>query len=230
MKQIGIDSLHAHPDNPRLFLRENVVQAIAEQIKDGGQFEERHAPHVRKTASNDYQIISGHQRIEAARRAGMETVPCCVVEMNEEETLREVLLSNAQSDLSPLEIGIHVLKVAGKGKAGRGNKNGIAEYARKMGVGERTLQEWACAAQVANKSRAQVRDLLDYTKSLSILHRTREEDWPDLVARMLAGNWTKEQTERYVDVLKTLEMPAGLAAIFPRPILIARYFENHGFS
>jgi len=230
MKQIELDHLHAHPDNPRLFLRDSVVEAIAAQIKDRGLFEERHAPHVRKVATGSYQIISGHQRVEAARRAEMTTVPCCVVEMNDEEALRELLLSNAQSDLAPLEIGIHVLRVVGRSKGGRGNKNGIAEYARKMGVAERTMKDWACAAQVAAKLGDQSPSLLPYTTSLSILHRTPEEDWPELVTRMLSGSWTKEQTERYVDVIKTLEMPAELAAIFPRQILLARYFHKHEFS
>ena len=93
------------------------------------------------------------------------------------------------------EIGIHVLKVVGKGKAGRGNKNGIAEYARTMGVSRDSLQDYVQAARVAKKYGRHLPDLLPYTTSLSILHRTPEEDWPDLVARMLAGSWTKEQTE-----------------------------------
>jgi len=97
-----------------------------------------------------------------------------------------------------------VLKVVGKGKAGRGKKSGISEYARNMGVAERTMKDWACAAQVATKSGDQSPDLLPYTTCLSILHRTPEEDWPNLVARMLSGSWTKEQTERYVDVIPKL--------------------------
>ena len=151
------------------------------------------------------------------------------LDKDDEEALRELLLSNAQSDLAPLEIGIHVLKVAGKSKGGRGNKNGIREYARKMGVQERTLADWVWAAEVA-KVCDWSHTLVDYTTSLSILHRTPEEDWPELVARMLSGGWTKEQTERYVDVIKTLEMPAELAPIFPRSILLARYFHKHEFS
>jgi hypothetical protein len=35
---------------------------------------------------------------------------------------------------------------------------------------------------------------------------------------MLAGCWTKEQTARYVDVVKELKVPDDLAKIFPREI------------
>jgi hypothetical protein len=94
-----------------------------------------------------------------------------------------------------------VLKIAGKGRPGRGNKNGIAEYARQMGVSQQVLSNWVRAAEVA-KTTNQFVDLIDYTISLSIIHRTPAGDWPDLVRRMLSGRWTKEQTERYVDVIK----------------------------
>jgi hypothetical protein len=106
--------------------------------------------------------------------------------------MREVLLSNPQSDLAPLEIGLHVLKVAGKGKAGRGNRNGVAEYARQMGVSQQVLSNWVLAAEVAKTTKHFV-DLVAYTTCLAIIHRTPESDWVDLVARMLSGHWTYDQ-------------------------------------
>jgi len=105
---------------------------------------------------------------------------------------REVLFSNAQSDLASLEIGMHVLLAVGKGKAGRGNKNGIADWARNMGRKQPTMSDWVMAAQVAAKSNGQPLDLIPYMSSLSIIHRC-PEDWADLAKRMLAGAWTKEQ-------------------------------------
>jgi hypothetical protein len=95
---------------------------------------------------------------------------------------------------------MHVLKAVGKGKAGRGNKSGAADYARKMGMPQRTFADWVAAAEVA-KSSDWSPDLLNYTTCLSIIHRTPNEDWPQRVKRMLAGGWNKEQTERSCDVI-----------------------------
>jgi hypothetical protein len=107
--------------------------------------------------------------------------------MTDEEAMRELLFSNAQSDLEHLEIGLHVLKTVGNNsKGGKGQKGGIREYARKMGAGERTLADWVQAAEVA-KLCGQPHSLIDYMSSLSIIHRAPESDWPDLVTRMLAG-------------------------------------------
>jgi hypothetical protein len=88
-----------------------------------------------------------------------------------------LLLSNAQDDLKPLEIGLHVLKAVPKAKGGRGNKGGIAEYARLMGSKERTLKDWVCAAEVADKVGDRSPGLIDYTIALSIIHRADASDW-----------------------------------------------------
>ena len=87
-----------------------------------------------------------------------------------------------------------MLKAVERGKGGRGKKGGAAEYARQMGCNPRTLADWVWAAEVA-KLCDQPQSLLDYTTQLSIIHRAPDSDWPDLVERMLAGHWTKEQTE-----------------------------------
>jgi hypothetical protein len=65
------------------------------------------------------------------------------------------------------------------------------------------------AARVAKKLGNQFPTLINYTKCLAIIHRTPESDWVDLVERMLAGHWSKEQTEGYADVLKELREAFG---------------------
>jgi DNA modification methylase len=228
IKLLPISKLLPHPDNPRLFLREEVVNAICEQIKaKGGDFEERHAPHVR-TFNGAYQIISGHQRTKGAEKAGLAKIPCIVVEMTDEEAFRELLLSNAQDDLKPLEIGLHVLKAVERGKGGRGKKGGVREYARQMGANEQTMMDWAHAAAVA-KLHDQPCSLLSYTTSLSIIHRAPESDWPVLVTAMLKG-WSKETTEDRVETVKQFEIPEDLAEVYPRDRVIARYLDGFEFA
>src|SRR5271157_265435 len=96
-----ISKLEPHPQNPRFFLRENVIAAIAAQIKERG-YQEYHWLRVRKLPSGNYQIISGHQRFEAAKQAKVDEIPCFIMEMDDDEAFRQLLLSNVQSDLAPL--------------------------------------------------------------------------------------------------------------------------------
>ena len=231
IETIAVAKLVPHPDNPRLFLREDVVNAICKQIRaNGGIFEERYAPHVRRLENGTYQIVGGHQRIEGAKRADVEKIPCFVVEMTDEEALSAVLLSNAQGELSSLEIGLHVRKIVERSNGGRGKKGGISEYAEKMGATRESYQQYVNAARVAAKHGTCVPGLIPYTRCLSIIHRAPESDWSDLVGRMLAGHWTTEQTERYVEVIKALKVPEDFVDIFPRAVLIARFFQRREFS
>ncbi|MGA7312635.1 MAG: DNA methyltransferase [Silvibacterium sp.] len=215
ISHILITMLKPHPDNPRPFLREDVILSIEAQIKERGGFDESHALRVRRLSDNTYQIISGHHRVEAAKRAGLKEVPCFVLELTDEEAKDELLYSNSQSELAPLEIGLYLLKTVGRGHAGRGNKSGIAKHARIMHATRESYQQYLNAAEVAVKYGNRFPDLRDnYTTSLAIIHRCPESDWADLVTRMLAEQWTKGQTECQVNIVKRRrECLAAAAAV-----------------
>src|SRR5215204_6790015 len=105
--QIPIDLIDAHPQNPRLVPREDVIEAIAANINGSG-FDPAHSIIVRPVG-NRYQILSGHNRVEAARRAELTSVSAWSREMDDSAAYMELVRSNAQGELSPLEKGWHAL-------------------------------------------------------------------------------------------------------------------------
>jgi len=60
---------------------------------------------VRRTPEEDvFQIIAGERRWRAARRAGLQTVPCIIHEADDEKMLEIALVENLQrNDLGPIE-------------------------------------------------------------------------------------------------------------------------------
>ena len=83
VQYVDLTKLHAHPSNPRLSAREDVIEQIAAQLN--GRLDEAHALLVRPADGNGYEIISGHHRKAAAERAGIKQVPCWVREMTDED-------------------------------------------------------------------------------------------------------------------------------------------------
>jgi len=60
----------------------------------------------------------------------------------------QLVLSHAQSELSPLEIGRYALGYIELADAGRGKKGGISEYARQIGKSQPYISQVRQAAEV----------------------------------------------------------------------------------
>lgn len=214
--------LRPHPKNPRVALREDVVDAIAADLEERGHMEARHAITVR-AVDDGYEIISGHHRHAAAVKAGIDEVPCWAVEMDDDEAYMALATSNNQGELAPLEIGLHALERVGKATAGRGKKGGLSDYARKIGKSQQYLSQLVAAAEVA-KSTTQVVDLLDKSKHLAVIHGLagKPKDgphphWPEVVQAMLSGGedgkgWSVEKTAANVEAANTFYASDALSA------------------
>jgi hypothetical protein len=99
----------------------------------------------------------------------------------------QLVLSNAQSELSPLEIGVHALEAIENGVGGRGKKGGLSAYAEKIGKSQDAVSLYRKAAEVATNLRdiSEVSALLDKTYHLAAIHKAYAPLWQLLVGTML---------------------------------------------
>ena len=92
-----------------------------------------------------FNITTTPYRFNAAMKAGIETLPCWVEEMDDETAYMELVKANNQGELLALEIGIHALAtVNNKTKKG----GGVRAYAAEIGKGEDALKQWIGGADV----------------------------------------------------------------------------------
>lgn len=99
LKQISIALIDPHPENPRKNLGD--LTELAESIKTNGIMQ-----NLTVVPKDDgrYMAVIGHRRLAAAKLAGLETVPCAVVDMDRKTQLSTMLLENMQrSELSYIE-------------------------------------------------------------------------------------------------------------------------------
>lgn len=107
IKYIPVSKLWRHPDNPRKDLGD--VTELAESIKVNGVLQNLTVVPLigeitKKWGGESYRVIIGHRRLAAAKLAGLEELPCVVVEMSEREQLSTMLTENMQrSDLTIYE-------------------------------------------------------------------------------------------------------------------------------
>ena len=104
-EMLSIDRLLDNPFQPRISMHEESLQEFADVIRGQGfqgVLTARHHPERR----GYYQLAAGHRRREAAKRAGLLTLPIVVMELTDEEMVTLAITENIQrEDLTPLEEG-----------------------------------------------------------------------------------------------------------------------------
>jgi site-specific DNA-methyltransferase (adenine-specific) len=230
LEWIDLERIDDHPKNPRVVMRQDVIDAIAACLIDDG-FSEKHAIHVRPVGDR-FQILSGHHRRRAAEQVRLDKVPCWVEEMDDDAAYMALATSNNQGEMAPLEIGLHALERVGRGKAGRGKKGGLTEHANKIGKSQQYLSQLVAAAEVA-KSTTQVVELLDKAKHLFIIHDLPEICWVAACEWMLeTDKCTVEKVEQQVK--RTNEALEKITAeyqwLFPSVPVFCRIAETPDFS
>lgn len=96
---IPVASLHPSPLNPRK--RMTGIEELADSIRSVGILEPLV---VRPVPYGVYEVVAGGRRLEAARLAELDTVPCTVRPLTDEQALELAIIENNQrGDIHPLE-------------------------------------------------------------------------------------------------------------------------------
>lgn len=123
---LPVEQLDPHPNNPRKDLGD--LTELTESIKANGvlqnltvvpkdeswqelakEYSEHPTEELRNRLndarnSGQYTVIIGHRRLAAAKLAGLSTVPCVIMQMDELEQIRTMAIENMhRSDLTPIE-------------------------------------------------------------------------------------------------------------------------------
>ena len=229
LRDIFIEQLVLHPKNPRIMPREEVVEGIAQQIREKGFFNKSHALLVRPV-NEYYEIVRGHQRHLAAQRAGCREIPCWVREMSDEEAFMELMLGNAQKEFDSLEVGLHVLDYIELGYGrGRGQNGGLREYERQTQKDHSNLSKLRNGAEVyraIEKSGVMLPHFFEKGFHLNAIHSAPAESWQLLVEALFRAGWSVSETEAVVKRVKELLKVVPSWYESHRPSLISLAIEN----
>lgn len=120
--EIEINKIHAFKNHPFKVLDDEKMQDLIESVKLSGVL----TPVLLRVDSNDeYEMISGHRRLHAAKMAGLTTIPAIVRELSDDDAVIAMVDANIQrEELLPSEKAFaYKMKLdAMKRKAGRPSK------------------------------------------------------------------------------------------------------------
>jgi ParB family chromosome partitioning protein len=99
---LPIKSIKRNPRQPRTQMDQDGLSELAASIRENGILQ----PLIVSPTDNpeEYILIAGERRLQAAGMAGLETVPVIIREASEQHRLELAIIENVQrSDLTPLE-------------------------------------------------------------------------------------------------------------------------------
>ena len=164
---IEISRIHSFANHPFKVLDDDKMDDLVESIKQNGVLT---PVLVRPDKNNSYEMISGHRRMHAAIKAGLETIPAIVRDMEDDEAIVIMVDANIQrEELLPSEKAFaYKMKMDAMKRQGARNDIADSTYTQNGWRSETA----AVIGQQVGESKNQVRryirltelipDLLDY--------------------------------------------------------------------
>lgn len=102
LAQIPLDRISANPYQPRRIFDEQSLDDLTRSVREHGIVQ---PIVVSRTADNRYRLIAGERRFRAAQKAGLQSVPAVIKDLQKEgDALQIALIENIQrEDLNPIE-------------------------------------------------------------------------------------------------------------------------------
>lgn len=92
---IPTDEIIPNPNQPRKVFNQNELDALADSIRNNGIIQPLV---VRKNNNDEYELISGERRLRAAVKVGLETVPCVLMSVSDNDSALFAIIENIQRD------------------------------------------------------------------------------------------------------------------------------------
>jgi len=100
VRDLAVDAIHPHPNQPRRSFDAEQLQQLADSISEHGVLQ----PIIVAADGAAYRLVAGERRLRAARLAGLTAIPAIVSNANEQEQVEVALVENIQrADLNALE-------------------------------------------------------------------------------------------------------------------------------
>ena len=154
---IEISRIHSFANHPFKVLDDDKMDDLVESIKQNGVLT---PVLVRPDKNNSYEMISGHRRMHTAIKAGLETIPAIVRDMDDDTAIILMVDSNCQREhiLPSEKAKAYEMKLeAVKRKAGRPSKSNLSQVGTNFRADE-------VVAQGAGESRNQVQRFIRLNK------------------------------------------------------------------
>lgn len=190
---LNVDSIVPNPNQPRKRFTRSALEELAESIRQHGVLQPLS---VRRLSGGRYELISGERRLRASRLAGLERVPCILVQADQLESSLLALIENLQrrdldfveeaNALQTLITSYHLSQEEAARRVGK-SQSAVANKLRLLKLSPTLLEALRSGGLTERHGRA--------------LLRLPEEQRKEALNHILANGLNVAQTDAYIDQL-----------------------------
>ena len=190
---LPVESLRPNPDQPRQHFSQEGLEELAQSIQAHGILQ----PLSIRRSAQGFVLVSGERRLRAAKLAGLEEVPCMVVEVDDTASSLLALVENLQrrdldfweeaQALDKLIRTYHLSQEEAARRIGK-SQSAVANKLRLLRLSPQVLGRLRDAGLSERHARALLRLEEDSARSAALEH-------------IISKGLTVAQTEAYIDSL-----------------------------
>ena len=186
-------AIRPNPHQPRKVFQPDALDQLAESIRQHGILQ----PLSVRRVGNSYELIAGERRLRAARQAGIDDIPCIIMNMDDQESGMAALVENLQrKDLDFIEEAAGIVRLLdtwhlSQEQAARllgKSQSAVANKLRILKHSEPVLQALRDAELTERHARA-------------LLKLSCEEEKLSAIAEIRRHTMSVAQAERYIEAL-----------------------------
>ncbi len=187
-RMIDVSRIEPNPNQPRKEFGD--LTDMVASIKEKGILE----PILVRSNGAKYQIIAGERRFQAAKIAGLRTVPCVELDVDLRGMLEISLIENLQrKDLHPFEEAEAIQSLSDQFRYKH------EEIARKLGKSRTVITEALSLCRIPEEVRERCRqaDITSKSMLLQIARQSTPEAMNKLIDRISGDGMTRDEARRF---------------------------------
>jgi len=205
---IPVGAIDRNPFQPRKEFAEEAIAELSESIKLHGLLQ----PLLVRPAGGRFQLIAGERRWIAAKRAGLATVPCRVLQLED----RQVYEVAIEENLKRKDLGVMEKAEAFKDYLDRFACN-IEELAVRLSMNRATLSNYLRLLELPDEVKKAVNAEKISNGHARALLSLQEADQISLCRRVIADSLSVRKTEEAVREIQKVRSTAESADVVPFP-------------
>ena len=197
IRQVSCEAIRPNRAQPRSDFDSASLEKLAESIKRYGVIQPLAIKRSQMGDYYDYELISGERRLRASRIAGISSVPCIILDANEQISAEIAIIENLmRKDLNMFELAYGIRNLIEQHKITQ------EELAARMSMSQSAIANKIRLLRLSYEEQQLILECgLSERHARALLRLETTEERIETIERIVERSFSAEETDEYIDFL-----------------------------